>query len=220
MSWAVSGSRAKLVARLCHQPWNWLTHRRGRGPRAPRGKQLPKGPRCRKAWGCLEWQLGTPELCPLGLVSRRSRAAAFTVEWVFCGLSAAVFEDRRWGEGTEPGQSSPQPLPVSSSSDYSPPPPQGLALAGKGGQPGRLTPLALPPQPRGRKLNHKASLQFPSPNRFLPRVGTRNSRLVLSLPQQTFSRELHREERGVGGLQAGIQAQGQPGKARGTRLYP
>lgn len=41
------------------------------------------------------------------------------------------------------------------------------------------TPPALPPYPGVGGPTTKASLQFPSPNCFLPRVGTRNSRLPL-----------------------------------------
>lgn len=41
------------------------------------------------------------------------------------------------------------------------------------------TPPALPPYPGVGGTTTKASLQFPSPNCFLPRVGTRNSRLPL-----------------------------------------
>lgn len=95
--------------RLCHQPWNWLTAE-APVPQAGEGR----------AWGCLEWQLGTPELCPggsatscpLGLVSRRSRAAAFTVEWVF---EVSVRRYLRTGDGGRAqSQGSPHPSPSQS----------------------------------------------------------------------------------------------------------
>lgn len=99
--------------------------------------------------------------------------------------------------------------PVPSASQ--PPQGQGLALVGRGKQPGRLTPPSLLPQPWGRSLHHKGKLVIRPPNCFLPRVGTRNSRLPLVCLSQVSARGLarvHGEDLGGVALAAWTQTKG------------